>query len=37
MNTKKEFKAEEMEERMEMSLVRWGDAQKDEGWIVIEL
>ena len=23
MNTKKEFKAEEMEERLEMSILRW--------------
>lgn len=35
MNTKKEFKAEEMEERLE--LLRWGNARKGEGWLVQEI
>ena len=31
MNTKKEFKAEEMEERLEMSILKWRAEPEDEG------
>lgn len=30
MNTKKEFKAEEMEERLEMSMLSWRNHSADE-------